>query len=155
MCKCTGILWGLLAYKTCSILLFQLLLSEVCPSFRQLFQDEWSFGLLGLRSTMRAMHICCGTLLGLLGFSLSAGAHGSNAGHRTLLLLPKSGGKNRWALQERVEKVIKVPEYVSLHVTGFPETPTTPDAQTSYSSSAIYGNCMCIIRPWQKQGHLS
>lgn len=92
MCKCTGVLWGLLAYKTCGILLFQLLLSEVCPSFRQLFQDEWSFGLLGVCSTMRAMHICCDTLVGLLGFSLSAGAHGNNTGHRTLLPLPKSGG---------------------------------------------------------------
>lgn len=86
--------------------------------------------------------------------SLSDGARGSNTGHGTLLGWP-SVGKNRRLLLDRVEKVIKVPEHVILHRIGFPETPTLSDAQTSYSSSATCGNCMCIISPWQKQGHLS
>lgn len=81
------------------------------------------------------------------------GARGSNIGHRTLSLLPKSGGEQ--ASITRVEKVIKVCEHVIPHTIGFPETPTVSDAQTSYSSSAICGNCMCVISPWQKQGHLS
>lgn len=155
MCKCIGVLWGLLAYKTCSILLFQLLLSEVCPSFRQLFPGQEEFWAAWLMQHDEGNAHLLWHLEELLGFSLSVRAHGNKTGHRTLLLLPKTGEKNKWALKGRVEKVIKVPEYVSLHMIGFPETPTIPDAQISYSSSAICGNCMCIIRPWQKQGHLS
>lgn len=154
MCKCTGVLWGLLAYITCSILLLQPLFPEVCPSFGQLLWDECSFGLLGLCGGVRASHVCCGSLVVLLGFSLSDGARGSNIGHRTLLLLPKSREKTKQVLLDRVEKVIKVHEYVILRMIGFPETPIVSDAQTSYSSSAIYGNFMCFISPWQKQGHL-
>lgn len=93
------------------------------------------------------MHISCGTLVGLLGSSLSDGAHGNNTGHRTFLPMPKRGGKYKWALQGRAEKIIKVPEYVSLHMTGFPETPTVPDAQTSYSSSAIYVIACALFAP--------
>lgn len=93
MCKGTGVLWGLLAYITCSILLLQPLFPEVCPSFGQLLWDECDFGPLGSCSGVRVSHVRCGSLVVLLGFSLSDGACGNNVGHRTLSPLLKSGEK--------------------------------------------------------------
>lgn len=64
------------------------------------------------------------------------------------------GGKNQAGITRQGWRVIQAPDYVILHMIEFPETPTVSDARTSYSSSAIYGNCMCIISPWQKPGSL-
>lgn len=146
MCASTGVLWGLLAYKTWSISLLQLLLKYV-PHSGSFSRMSGVLGCLAYAALVKAMHISCGTLVGLLGSSLSDGAHGNNTGHRTFLPMPKRGGKYKWALQGRAEKIIKVPEYVSLHMTGFPETPTVPDAQTSYSSSAIYVIACALFAP--------
>lgn len=70
MCKCTGVLRALLAYITCSILLLQPLFPEVYRSFGQLLWDECSFGPLGLCGGVRVSHVCCGSMVVLLGFSL-------------------------------------------------------------------------------------
>lgn len=138
-----------------SILLLQPLFPDVHPSLGHFLWDKCSFGPLGLCGRVRASHVCHGFSGMLLGFALSDGACGNNTGRRTLLLLPKSGEKTKQVLLYRTEKVIKVLECVILHMIGFPETPTVSDAQTSYSLSAINGNCMCIISCRQKQGHLS
>lgn len=90
-----------------SILLLQPLFPDVHPSLGHLLWDKCSFGPLGLCGRVRTNHVCHDSLDVLLGFALSDGACGNNTGHRTLLLLPKSGERNKQVLLYRVEKIIK------------------------------------------------